>query len=97
MTTIQHAPSVIRCGPTVARADTPANYRRGGDIRTLLSPASVGATAGFMGTLTLAPGEILFAPIGWWHQVRAIDFSVTLTYTNFRWRNDFHLDYPRAP
>jgi hypothetical protein len=46
--------------------------------------------------VTLAPGEILFAPIGWWHQVRAIDFSVSLTYTNFLWRNDFHVDYPRA-
>ncbi len=46
--------------------------------------------------ITLAPGEILFAPIGWWHQVRAIDFSVSLTYTNFLWRNDFHVDYPRS-
>ncbi len=60
MTTIQHAPATpTRCGPTVHRADTPPNRRRGGDIRVLLSPASVGATAGFMGTLTLEPGEIV--------------------------------------
>ena len=59
MTTIQHAKSVVRCGPTVARADTPPNRRRGGDIRVLLSPASVGSTAGFMGTLTLEPGEVV--------------------------------------
>src|SRR3712207_6980525 len=59
MTTIQHAPSVVHIGPTVYRDSTPPNYRRGGDIRTLLSPASVGATAGFMGTLTLEPGEIV--------------------------------------
>jgi putative monooxygenase len=59
MTTIQHAPSAVRVGPTVSRADTPPNRRRGGDIRVLLSPASVGATAGFMGTLTLEPGEIV--------------------------------------
>lgn len=59
MTTIQHAPSTVWWGPTVHRADTPPNCRRGGDIRTLLSPASVGATAGFMGTLTLQPGEIV--------------------------------------
>ncbi len=60
MTTIQHAPATpTRCGPTVHRADTPPNRRRGGDIRVLLSPASVGSTAGFMGTLTLEPGEVV--------------------------------------
>jgi putative monooxygenase len=59
MTTIQHAPTAVRCGPTVSRADTAPNRRRGGDIRVLLSPASVGSTAGFLGTLTLQPGEIV--------------------------------------
>jgi putative monooxygenase len=59
MTTIQHATTTVRCGPTVSRADTPPNRRRGGDIRVLLSPASVGSTAGFLGTLTLLPGEIV--------------------------------------
>lgn len=59
MTTIQHSSSVVRCGPTVHRDSTAPNYRRGGDIRTLLTPVSVGATAGFMGTLTLEPGEIV--------------------------------------
>lgn len=37
----------------------------------------------------LEPGDALFIPIGWWHQLTALDFSVTLTHTNFRWRNDF--------
>ena len=59
MTTIQHAPSAVRIGPTVSRAEAPPNRRRGGDIRVLLSPTSVGSTAGFMGTLTLEPGEIV--------------------------------------
>jgi putative monooxygenase len=59
MTTIQHAPPAVRSGPTVSRADTAPNRRRGGDIRVLLSPASVGATAGFLGTLTLEPGEVV--------------------------------------
>jgi putative monooxygenase len=59
MTTIQHPSTAVRCGPTVSRADTPPNRRRGGDIRVLLSPASVGSTAGFLGTLTLEPGEIV--------------------------------------
>jgi putative monooxygenase len=39
--------------------DVPANRRRGGDIRTLLSPATVGSTSGFLGTLTLEPGEVV--------------------------------------
>lgn len=44
--------------------------------------------------ITLLPGEMLFIPIGWWHQVNALDFSVTITYTNFRWRNDWYQTYP---
>ncbi|MGB7404556.1 MAG: cupin-like domain-containing protein [Pacificimonas sp.] len=45
-------------------------------------------------TLELGPGDALFVPIGWWHQVRAAEFSVTMTYTNFRWPNRGHEDYP---
>ncbi len=43
----------------MSRADTAPNRRRGGDIRVLLSPASVGSAAGFLGTLTLQPGEVV--------------------------------------
>ncbi|AHH97480.1 cupin domain-containing protein [Kutzneria albida] len=43
----------------VSRHDVPPNRRRGGDIRTLLSPATTGATSGFLGTLTLDPGEVV--------------------------------------
>jgi putative monooxygenase len=45
--------------PIVSVDDVPSNRRRGGDIRTILSPATVGATSGFMGTLRLAPGEVV--------------------------------------
>ena len=44
--------------------------------------------------VTLNPGDALFVPLGWWHQVASLDFSVTITHTNFRWPNDFHVDYP---
>jgi hypothetical protein len=44
--------------------------------------------------VVLEPGEILFTPLAWWHQVRALDFSVTVTYTNFRWPNGGGADYP---
>lgn len=37
--------------------EVPADTRRGGDVRTLLSPKSVGSTSGFMGVATLAPGD----------------------------------------
>ncbi|WP_320065208.1 cupin domain-containing protein [Micromonospora sp. RTGN7] len=43
--------------PVVAAAEVAANRRRGGDIRVVLSPKTVGSTSGFMGTLTLRPGE----------------------------------------
>ncbi len=42
----------------------------------------------------LNPGDALFLPIGWWHQVRSSDFSVSITNTNFVWPNDFHSSFP---
>lgn len=44
--------------------------------------------------LTLDAGDALFIPVGWWHQVTALDFSVSITYTNFRWPNDAYEYYP---
>ena len=44
--------------------------------------------------VVLEAGEILFMPLGWWHQVTALDFSVTMTFTNFRWANDGYASYP---
>jgi putative monooxygenase len=37
--------------------EMPADTRRGGDLRTLLSPKTAGSTSGFMGVATLAPGD----------------------------------------
>ncbi len=42
----------------------------------------------------LEPGEVLFMPLAWWHQVKSLDFSVTITYTNFRWPNNASATYP---
>jgi hypothetical protein len=44
--------------------------------------------------LILNPGDALFIPIGWWHQVTSLDFSVSATYTNFRWPNEGWQDHP---
>lgn len=43
----------------VRESDVPANRRRGGDVRTVLSPATVGSTSGFTGTVTVQPGEVV--------------------------------------
>lgn len=60
-----------------------------------LSAARFAKLAGArMYDLILEPGEILYVPLAWWHQVRALDFSVTLTYTSFLWPNDAHATYP---
>jgi mannose-6-phosphate isomerase-like protein (cupin superfamily) len=37
--------------------DVPSNTRRGGDLRTLLSPGTVGSSSGFCGAVRLRPAE----------------------------------------
>jgi hypothetical protein len=44
--------------------------------------------------LELKAGETLYVPVGWWHQVRSTEFSVTLTFTNFIWPNDAAAGFP---
>lgn len=42
----------------------------------------------------LEPGEILFLPVGWWHFVEALDITITISATHFKWDNDFYSRYP---
>ncbi|MBV6325251.1 cupin-like domain-containing protein [Duganella violaceipulchra] len=42
----------------------------------------------------LEPGEILFLPVGWWHFVEALDITITISATHFKWDNDFYSHYP---
>lgn len=37
----------------------------------------------------LSPGEALFIPAGWWHHVRALDVSISLTVNHFARPNDY--------
>jgi putative monooxygenase len=43
----------------VAVSDIAPNRRRGGELRVVLGPATVGAKTGFLGVLTLKPGEYI--------------------------------------
>lgn len=81
----------------VAPSETPRLYNDHhvySRIRDLAEPGLVERFPAVEGLnvhqVILGPGEALFIPLGWWHQVTALDFSVTLTHTNFRWPNDFH-------
>lgn len=33
--------------------------------------------------VVLEPGDVLFLPVGWWHWVRALDISISVTFQNF--------------
>jgi hypothetical protein len=37
----------------------------------------------------LGPGDLLFLPIGWWHYVQGLSVSITVSFTNFVFDNDF--------
>jgi putative monooxygenase len=43
----------------VSAAECAPNTRRGGDLRTMLSPKTVGSTSGFMGMATVAAGDFV--------------------------------------
>ena len=42
----------------------------------------------------LAPGEILFVPVGWWHHVRALDWSISVSFANFVFPNTYRWAIP---
>lgn len=63
------------------------------DIDSPRTPCDITEADGYR--VTLRPGDALFIPFGWWHQVRSRAFSVTLTYTNFVWPNNMADSYPK--
>lgn len=47
----------------------------------------------------LAPGDALLLPVGWWHEVRALELSVNCSITGLRLSNrfdDFHPGWPAS-
>lgn len=86
----------------VAPSETPRLYNSRdalSDIEDLLAPdldlAAYPLAQGLnVQALTLAPGDVLFIPVGWWHQVRALEAGASLICTQFPWPNASGADYP---
>ena len=43
---------------------------------------------------TLSPGEMLLVPVGTFYFIEALDVSIGLSFTNFRWPNAYDTGYP---
>lgn len=56
-------------------------------------PRFAGAT--FM-SIILRPGEALFIPVGWWHHVRSMEVSISVSFTGFRFPNHLEWDFPNV-
>ncbi len=41
----------------------------------------------------IGAGDALFLPVGWWHFVKGVDMSFSMSFTNFVVDNDFYSDY----
>ena len=48
------------------------------------------AHPGAVATVTLEAGQALFVPAAWFHEVTALEPSMTLSFLNFPWPNHFH-------
>lgn len=41
-------------------------------------------------------GEVLFIPVGWWHHVRSLDVSISVSFTNFIFPNHYEWASPHV-
>lgn len=45
--------------------------------------------------VVVEPGETIFLPLGWWHQVSALDVSLSVSYTNLDLPNEYKYAEPQ--
>ncbi len=43
---------------------------------------------------TVGPGDVVFIPVGWWHHVRSLEASLSLSSTSFTQPNAYQWHYP---
>ncbi len=81
----------------VAPYDTPLMrndthcFSRWGSDDLLPGPARDGKPAVL--ECEIGPGDALFLPIGWWHHVDGLEPHIGMSFTVFRWDNDFFSSY----
>jgi hypothetical protein len=46
-------------------------------------------------TVTLNAGEALLIPVGWWHHVRSLEVSISVSFTSFCFPNTFEWSFPQ--
>ena len=44
--------------------------------------------------VVVEPGETVFLPLGWWHQVTSLDVSLSFSFSNFAFANEFSYQNP---
>jgi ribosomal protein L16 Arg81 hydroxylase len=42
----------------------------------------------------LNPGDVIFMPVGWWHAVKSLDISISMSFTNFVFPNKYEWIFP---
>jgi hypothetical protein len=45
----------------------------------------------------MEPGEVIYLPVGWWHQVKSLDISFSVSFTNFVFPNLYDYKNPNIP